>query len=259
MNLPVPPMDSVLRYFPAAASAQGDQLVDYMIEYHKLFDPYLGRQSLVAAADVALVVSDVQHMYCNQEIQEAKTLDVEAIEGAVENIRFLSELFDAFHLPRFMVYRLDHEDSTEAGGPRGWDGFYKQRLMGNFEIVAKHYDAALPLRWRTYEDYAVYDSPLLSRLREDYPHVKTLILCGFNTGACVFKTLAAAEQNGFKVIVVGDACANNDVGGRGNHERSLHIFANRENRDTKVLNTVQMRDWLQVRNTVSSRRISAIA
>ena len=154
------------------------------------------RQSLSADAlagfriridETALLVIDVQKAYCDPK-HPARRGSKRTVAVA-EKIQSLVPAFRKAGIPVYAVYF-----SMEGKKPRNEIDFFKFKPARKDRLVAKFANSA----------FAGSDIEYMLNGHKR----KTLLVCGFNTGACVAETVYDAMDAGFKVCLMKDLSAN---------------------------------------------------
>ena len=150
---------------------------------------------------------DVQREFCDPE-HSANRGNTSTVKIA-EHIANISPTFREAHIPTFMVYfaRDLKEDPARASG-----GFFKVQPEPTDVLVPKNRDGA-------FEGSNIADE-LNSR------GIKTLIVSGFNTNACVQDTILGGLRAGFNVWIMSD-CIGNDNCNRGDPNSYIQRMVSR--------------------------------
>ncbi len=150
-----------------------------------------------AKGDIALLVIDVQKEYADP----AQGRGNRETRQVTRRINSLIPAFRAAGLPAYVVYFSDYEKKPEE------IDFYIFRPNPEDKLIAKD------------EDSAFRGSDIKKILKGDKR--KTLLTCGFNLNACVFKTVMDARDNGFNVVLLRDLTGNDNENDRSQTESRL--------------------------------------
>jgi nicotinamidase-related amidase len=162
-------------------------------------------------ATTAVVVVDMQNDFCHANGYYTKAgRDVSALAGAVAPVRALVERARA--AGGTIVYtRLVHDSSRgameerHALRPKRWTASGKRLLPGTWgaDVV----DALAPAATDIVIDktgYSAFDATALEQLLRERG-IRTIVLCGVVTYACVLATGFSAFDRGFDVVLAADA------------------------------------------------------
>lgn len=191
------------------------------------------KQSDVLKSDTALVVVDMQYMFCST------AHNVDGVREANKRISWLRDLCDEYAIPSVLVfYTVKGGKGDKFVAPDTAEALYRQRLSGAFEIVQKDYTSAFESHYRL---------PSPTRFEQslaEYPNVKRLLFTGVNTSVCVAASAREAVRRGYESIVIADACANvcPVLGGdaQEDHDASLRNLAGHH--DVKVTDFVSFKN-----------------
>lgn len=163
--------------------------------------------------DLALLLIDVQKEFADpaQERGNHETRQVS------RRINSLIPAFRAAGLPAYVVY-FD-EDNRK---PEDID-FYLFRPSAGDKLIAKD------------DDSAFRGSDIKSILRRDKR--KTLLACGFNLNACVYKTVMDARSNGFNVVLLRDLTGNDKENDNSDTDERLKRM---QKKGVKVMNSLDL-------------------
>lgn len=140
----------------------------------------------LAAGSAALLIIDVQKEFADPAQGRGNT----ETRNVTKRINSLIPAFRAAGMPAYVVYFSDYEKN-----PQDID-FYMFRPHPQDKLIAKD------------EDSAFKGSNIKKILKHDKR--KTLLACGFNLNACVFKTVMDARDNGFEVVLLRDLTGNDN-------------------------------------------------
>ena len=156
---------------------------------------------LVPPSEFVHCIIDVQREFCDPE-HSAQRGTNETVRVA-EHIANVAPEFRQAHIPTYMVYfaRNRAESPDEACG-----GLFKVTMDDGDTPVAKN------------ENSAFEGSDISDKLKKD--GIKTLLVSGFNTNACVKETVMDALSEGFNVWLLED-CLGNDNRNTDNAERNI--------------------------------------
>lgn len=197
-------------------------------------------QTDVLLSDTALVVVDVQFMFCSMPDNKEPT------QNALKRIEWLRDLCDEYAIPSILVfYTVKGGMENDFVVPKGAEALYYQRLSGAFEIAQKDYTSAFE------NHYRVLERTRFQTCLQDYPNVKRLVFVGVNTSVCVAASARDAVKWGYESVVLADACANVSLvtyGGdaQQDHEVTLRSLAGHH----KVL----VSDYLKFKKHLGTRR-----
>jgi nicotinamidase-related amidase len=162
-------------------------------------------------ATTAVVVVDMQNDFCHANGYYTKAgRDVSGLAGAVAPVRALVERARA--AGGTIVYtRLVHDSSRgameerHALRPKRWTASGKRLLPGTWgaDVV----DALAPAATDIVIDktgYSAFDATALEQLLRERG-IRTIVLCGVVTYACVLATGFSAFDRGFDVVLAADA------------------------------------------------------
>lgn len=158
----------------------------------------------------AFVVVDSQVMFCCgtkvEPSDKVEHFELPHFKVALDNIAVARGYFDQIGIPSMLVYTTDafgvEDPSVYKDDP--YQRFHRQRLNGLFHVVCKTEDSAFD-----YVEHLEFisirsrklPSDLKTQLDNFYPRAKNLVISGFNTGACVKKTVKDAIALGYRVYV----------------------------------------------------------
>ena len=140
------------------------------------------------AGDTALLIIDVQRMYCDPITSPRGSLQTRKISGQIKR---LTPAFRAAGIPAYVIY-FDEENK-----PLKKVDFYKVKPSNDDYAVSKSTDSA-------------FQSGELSTLLMAHRR-KKLLVCGFNLSACVLKTVEDARKEGYEVTVISDLSGNDKM------------------------------------------------
>lgn len=146
----------------------------------------------IAEGKAALLVIDVQREFADPAGDRGNR----ETHRVAKRLSSLIPAFRAAGLPAYAVYY------SEEGKKKPQDiDFYLFRPAENDTLIAKDQDSAFR------------GSDIKKILQADKR--KTLITCGFNLNACVFRTVMDARDNGFEVVLLEDLTGNDNDNDRG--------------------------------------------
>ena len=166
-----------------------------------------------AKGDVALLVIDVQKEYADP----AQGRGNRETRQVTRRINSLIPAFRAAGLPAYVVYFSDYEKKPEE------IDFYIFRPNPEDKLIAKD------------EDSAFRGSDIKKILKGDKR--KTLLTCGFNLNACVFKTVMDARDNGFEVVLLRDLTGNDNDNDRTKTDEQIEKM---KKRGVKFVNSIDL-------------------
>lgn len=163
--------------------------------------------------DVALLVIDVQREYADP----AQGRGNRETRQVTRRINSLIPAFRAAGLPAYVVYFSDFEKKPED------IDFYMFRPNPEDKLIAKDHDSAFK------------GSNIDKILKSDKR--KTLLTCGFNLNACVFKTVMDARDHGFDVVLLRDLTGNDNENDRSQTQERL---AEMQKRGVTFMNSLDL-------------------
>jgi nicotinamidase-related amidase len=169
----------------------------------------------IAKGDAALLVIDVQKEFADP----AQGRGNRETEQVTHRINSLIPAFRAAGLPAYVVYFSDFERKPED------IDFYIFRPIPEDKLIAKDHDSAFR------------GSEIKKILKADKR--KTLITCGFNLNACVFKTVMDARDHGFEVVLLRDLTGNDNDNDRSKTEEHLEKMKKRGVRFVRSLDLLE--------------------
>jgi len=169
----------------------------------------------IAKGDAALLVIDVQKEFADP----AQGRGNRETEQVTHRINSLIPAFRAAGLPAYVVYFSDFERKPED------IDFYIFRPIPEDKLIAKDHDSAFR------------GSEIKKILNADKR--KTLITCGFNLNACVFKTVMDARDHGFEVVLLRDLTGNDNDNDRSKTEEHLEKMKKRGVRFVRSLDLLE--------------------
>lgn len=167
----------------------------------------------LAAGSAALLIIDVQKEFADPAQGRGNT----ETRNVTKRINSLIPAFRAAGMPAYVVYFSDYEKN-----PQDID-FYMFRPHPQDKLIAKD------------EDSAFKGSNIKKILKHDKR--KTLLACGFNLNACVFKTVMDARDNGFEVILLRDLTGNDNDNDRTKTDAQIEKM---KKRGVKFVNSIDL-------------------
>ena len=141
----------------------------------------------------ALLLIDIQNDYF-----EKGTMTLVGSDKASENARLILDKFRADSLPIIHIQHIATIPTAKFFLPntKGAEIHDIVKPLGREKVIIKHY----PNSFR--------ETELLDYLASK--NITDLVICGMMTHMCVDATSRAAKDFGFRIVLIGDACATKD-------------------------------------------------
>lgn len=142
----------------------------------------------------ALIIIDIQNDYFANG-----TNPLAGSDKAGNNAKLILESFRAGNLPVIHVQHIATNSTATffLPGTKGAEIHNYVKPSGQEKVIVKHY----PNSFR--------ETELLDYLKGK--NITDLVICGMMTHMCVDATVRAANDFGFNIVLIGDACATRDL------------------------------------------------